>query len=116
MVPAFSLRAVGLALLGLANSVAQAVVAGIVIGVGNAMSSGTMLTLSTDLAPPEEPGPFIAGFQTLSAAGSFSGPLLVGWVADVYGLGTAAVALAVTLAAGVVWIALVIGMTGKRRE
>ena len=61
-----------------------------------------MLTLSTDLAPPEEPGPFIAGFQTVSAAGSFSGPLLVGWVADIYGLGTAALPLAVTLAAGVV--------------
>jgi MFS family permease len=114
MVPAFSLMAAGLAMLGLADSVSQAVVAGIVIGVGNGMSSGTMLTLSTDLAPPEEPGPFIAGFQTLSAAGSFSGPLLVGWVADIYGLGTAAIALAVTLAAGVVWIALVIGETGKR--
>lgn len=113
MVPAFLFMALGLVLLGLADSVTQAVVAGIVIGVGNGLSSGTMLTLSTDLAPPDEPGPFIAGFQTLSAAGSFSGPLLVGWVADVYGLGTAAIALAVTLAVGVAWIALVIGETGK---
>ena len=92
----------------------QAVAAGIVIGIGNGMSSGTMLTLSTDLAPPDEPGPFIAGFQSVSAAGSFSGPLLVGWVADIYGLGTAAIVLAMTLAAGVLWIALVIGETGKR--
>jgi MFS family permease len=87
---------------------------GIGIGIGSGLSSGTMLTLGTDLAPPEEPGPFVAGFQTVSAAGSFSGPLLVGWVADIYGLRTAALALAVTLADGAVWIALVIGETRTR--
>jgi MFS family permease len=114
MVPAFSLMAFGLLLLGLADSVTEAVVAGIVMGVGNGLSSGTMLTLSTDLAPPDEPGPFIAGFHTLSGAGTFVGPLLVGWVADAYGLSTAAIALAVTLALGVAWIALVIGETGTR--
>jgi hypothetical protein len=43
-----------------------------------------------------------------------NGPVLVGWVADIHGLGAAAIALAVTLTAGVVWIALVIGETGKR--
>jgi MFS family permease len=112
MVPAFSLMAVGLAMLGLADSVGQAVVAGIVIGVGNGMSSGTMLTLSTDLAPSEEPGPVIAGFQTVS--GSFSGPLLVRWVADISGLGRAPMALAVTLVVGVIWIVLASGEAGKR--
>jgi MFS family permease len=116
MVPAFSLMAFGLLLLGLADSVTEAVVAGIVMGVGNGLSSGTMLTLSTDLAPPDEPGPFIAGFHTLSGAGTFVGPLLVGWVADAYGLSTAAIALAVTLALGVAWIALVIGETGRVDE
>ena len=114
MVPAFSLMAFGPAVLGVTDTVTQAVGAGIVIGIGNGLSSGTMLTLSTDLAPPAEPGPFIAGFQTLSAAGSFSGPLLVGWVADAFGLGTAAVALAVTIAIGVVWIATMVGETGRR--
>lgn len=113
MVPAFSLMAFGLALLGFADTVTQAVVAGVIMGFGNGLSAGTMLTLSTDLAPADEPGPFIAGFHTLSGAGTFVGPFAVGWVADAHGLGTAALVLAVTLMAGVAWIALVIGETAR---
>ena len=113
MVPAFSLMAFGLALLGFADTVTQAVVAGVIMGFGNGLSAGTMLTLSTDLAPVDQPGPFIAGFHTLSGAGTFVGPFAVGWVADAHGLGTAALVLAVTLMAGVAWIALVIGETAR---
>ena len=113
MVPAFSLMAFGLALLGFADTVTQAVVAGVIMGFGNGLSAGTMLTLSTDLAPVDQPGPYIAGFHTLSGAGTFVGPFAVGWVADAHGLGTAALVLAVTLMAGVAWIALVIGETAR---
>lgn len=113
MVPAFLLMAFGLFLLGLADSVAVAVIAGIVIGLGNGLSAGTMLTLSTDLAPTDEPGPFIAGFHTLSGIGTILGPLAVGWVADVLGLSAAAFTLAVMLAVGTAWIALVIGETSR---
>jgi MFS family permease len=116
MVPAFSLMALGLLFLGLADTAGQAVVAGIVIGVGNGLSSGSLLTLGIDLAPPEEPGPFIAGYHTVTGAGSFAGPLLVGWVADSLGLGASAIALAGVLAIGVGWIALVIGETGVHVE
>jgi MFS family permease len=113
MVPAFSLMAAGLALLGLADTVTQAVIAGVIMGFGNGLSAGSMLTLSTDLAPADEPGPFIAGFHTLSGSGAFLGPLAVGWVADVHGLGAAALVLAAGLMAGVVWLALVIGETAR---
>ena len=116
MVPAFSLMAVGLALLGFADTVTQAVVAGVIMGFGNGLSAGSMLTLSTDLAPADEPGPFIAGFHTLSGAGTFVGPFAVGWVAEAYGLGTAALVLAATLMAGVAWLALVIGETSRPRH
>ncbi|MEM7139712.1 MAG: MFS transporter [Actinomycetota bacterium] len=114
MVPAFSLMALGLVILALADSVAIAVVAGIVMGLGNGLSAGTMLTLSTDMAPVDEPGPFIAGFHTLSGIGTIVGPLAVGWVADAVGLSAAAAVLAAMLAFGVAWIALVIGETGHR--
>lgn len=113
MIPAFSLLALGLVILAVAETVAVAVVAGVVMGVGNGLSAGTMLTLSTDMAPASEPGPFIAGFHTLSGIGTIAGPLAVGWVADAVGLGAAAAVLAALLAFGVVWIALVIGETGR---
>ena len=113
MVPAFSLLAAGLTLLAMADTVTQAVVAGVVMGLGNGLSAGSMLTISTDLAPVDEPGPFIAGFHTLSGLGSFLGPFAVGWVADAHGLGTASLVLAVTLMAGVAWLVFVIGETSR---
>ncbi len=42
------------------------------------------------------------------------GPLLVGVVAGAGGLGPAAVALAVVMAAGVTWLLLVVGETSDR--
>ena len=113
MIPAFSLMAAGLALLAMADTVTQAVVAGVIMGFGNGLSAGSMLTLSTDLAPVDEPGPFIAGFHTVSGMGNFIGPLTVGWVADVHGLGAAAMVLAVTLMVGVAWLTFVIGETSR---
>jgi len=113
MVPAFSLMAAGLALLAMADTVGQAVVAGVIMGLGNGLSAGSMLTISTDMAPVDEPGPFIAGFHTLSGMGNFIGPFAVGWVAEVHGLGAAAMFLSVTLMAGVAWLAFVIGETAR---
>lgn len=113
MVPAFSLMATGLVVLAAADTVAMAVLGGVVIGLGNGLSAGSMLTLSTDLAPADEPGPFIAGFHTLSGTGNFLGPFAVGWVANAAGLGTAALVLAGMLLVGVAWVALVIGETSR---
>ena len=112
MVPAFSLMALGLLLLGIADSASEAVVAGIVIGVGNGLSSGSMLTMAADLAPNDASGPFIAGFNLAAGVGSLVGPMVVGWAAQSIGLGASAIALAITLAFGLSWIVFVIGETG----
>ena len=113
MVPAFSLMAFGLLLLGVAGSASEAVVAGVVIGVGNGLSSGSMLTMSTDLAPDDAHGPFIAGFSMAAGVGRLAGPVIVGWAAQSIGLGASAVALAITLGFGLSWIVFVIGETGR---
>ena len=78
MVPAFGLMALGLLLLAVAGSTSEVVVAGIVIGVGNGLSSGSMLTMSTDLAPSDAYGPFIAGFSMAAGVGRLVGPTVVG--------------------------------------
>jgi MFS family permease len=87
MVPAFGLIALGLVVLGLANGTPLAVAAGAIIGIGNGMSSGTMLTMGSDLAPPDAPGQFLAGMATLQDSGRVIGPLLVGAVGAALGLG-----------------------------
>lgn len=110
IVPAFSLMALGLLVLGLTGTVAGAVVAGVVIGIGNGMSAGTMLTLGGDLAPPE-PGPFLAALGVSQDLGIMIGPIVVGRLADSVGLASSAVVLAVVLMVAVLWIVVALGDT-----
>ena len=111
MVPGFGLVAVGLVLLGLANSTTTIVLAGTVIGIGNGLSSGSMLTLGSDLAPDDSTAPFLAAMAAMGNAGRMVGPLLVGVVGAVAGLGGASFALAGVLVAAIVWLVVVIGET-----
>lgn len=112
IVPAFSLMAVGLFLLAAADSGTAVVIAGSVIGVGNGLSAGTMMTLGADLAPEESTSQFLAGFAALQDWGQILGPLLVGWVAAAIGLGASAAALGVALLIGVALIVWTVGETG----
>ena len=109
VVPFFSLMAVGLILLGRSNSTSDVIVASIVMGVGNGLTSGSMLTLASDLAPADAQGPFIAGINLMSSGGLFAGPFLVGWLADISGINVSAYGLATILFAGVAWMAFVVG-------
>lgn len=111
IVPAFTVMACGMVLLGLAEGVAGVAAASVLIGLGNGVTSGAVLTLGADLAPEGEQGPYLAGFNLVSNMGLFVGPFVVGMVADLAGLGAAAFALGAILVAGVGWIALVVGET-----
>ncbi len=119
MVPSYGLMAAGLFGLAFADDATTAIIASVVMGIGNGFASGTMLTLSSDLAPADHPGPFLAAIATISDIGKFVGPLLVGIVADnvagdVEGLGAAAGVLGAILAFAVVWLVVVVGETGDR--
>lgn len=116
MVPAFGTIAVGLLMLAAADSTRSVVVAGAVIGVGNGLSSGTMLTLGSDLAPADSTGPFLAGLAAMQDGGRVVGPLLVGMIGAGAGLGAASVALAVVLIVAIVWLVTVVGETGGRHD
>lgn len=111
MVPAFGLIALGLLMLGLASSTAAVVVAGAVIGIGNGMSAGTMLTLGSDVAPADATEQFLAGMAVMQDVGRILGPLLVGVVGAAVGLGAASITLALVMVAAIAWLVLVIGET-----
>jgi MFS family permease len=115
MIPAFGLIACGLVALGMANGTPLVVAAGAIIGIGNGLCSGTMLTLGSDVAPPEAPGQFLAGLATMQEGGRVAGPLLVGAMGAAYGLGAAAYALALVLVVAIVWLVLIVGETGRQR-
>lgn len=79
-----------------------------VLGVGNGLSSGILLTLGADVAPHDDPAPFLGSWRTLTDAGGAFAPLLVSALTAVASLavGTAAVgAVALLGAAGLLrWV------------
>lgn len=114
MVPAFSLVALGLMSLGFAwfgDSLVGVVLAGVLIGVGNGMSSGSLLTLGSDIAPADATSEFLAGFAAIGDLGRVFGPIVVGFVAASFSLGGAAITLALIAAVAILWLISVIGET-----
>lgn len=54
-----------------------------VLGVGNGLSSGILLTLGADVAPKADPAPFLGSWRTLTDAGGALSPLLVSGITAV---------------------------------
>lgn len=52
-----------------------------VLGVGNGLSSGILLTLGADIAPRTDPAPFLGSWRMLTDAGGAIAPLLVSGIA-----------------------------------
>jgi MFS family permease len=66
-----------------------------VLGVGNGLSSGILLTLGADVAPKADPAPFLGSWRTLTDAGGAVSPLLVSGIAALSTLSVAAGAMGV---------------------
>lgn len=64
-----------------------------VLGVGNGLSSGILLTLGADVAPPRDPAPFLGSWRTLTDAGGALAPLLVSGVTALVSLPVACAAM-----------------------
>ena len=52
----------------------------VLVGIGNGVSSGILMTLGADVAPPAQPAAFLGSWRTLSDAGAASAPLLIAGV------------------------------------
>lgn len=60
-----------------------------VLGVGNGLSSGILLTLGADVAPGNDPAPFLGSWRTLTDAGGAISPLIVSAITAVSSLSIA---------------------------
>jgi MFS family permease len=85
-VPCFALQAVGMALIPFTWDFATLVAASSLIGFGNGLGSGTMMTLGADLAPPDSMGEFLGLWRLIGDGGQSGGPIVVGAVAQAVGL------------------------------
>lgn len=82
IIPCFSIQALGMAMVPLTTSFAGLLFAAVLIGFGNGLGSGTMMTLGADLSPDDSRGEFLGVWRLIGDVGATSGPLVVGAVAD----------------------------------
>lgn len=116
IVPCFGLQAVGMLLLPLTTSIAGLAVVNIFMGFSNGLGSGTMMTLGSDLAPPEVRGEFLGVWRFIGDIGFSGGPLLVGSIADILILPAAAVAVAASGFTAALIFGLGVPETLKKRK
>lgn len=93
-VPSFGLQALGMALVPLTGGFGGLLACATTIGLANGLSSGGMMTLGADLAPPDARGEFLGVWRLIGDVGGTGGPSLVGFVADALALPAAALAMA----------------------
>jgi MFS family permease len=90
-----SMVGMGLALIALSfthdlpGAVQWFVVVAIVMGVANGVGSGIIMTLSADLAPKNNPAPFLGAFRFTADAGAAAAPLAVSAIVAVASLSLA---------------------------
>jgi MFS family permease len=104
-VPSMLVLGLGFLLLPLTHvTPAIAAVAGL-MGLGNGISAGVVMTLGADAAPVESRAQFLGGWRLCADLGNATGPLIVSAVSAVAPLAAAAVTMGVLTWVGVGWLA-----------
>lgn len=88
-----------------------------VLGVGNGLSSGILLTLGADVAPRTDPAPFLGSWRMFTDAGGAAAPLLVSGIAALSSLSLATGAVGVLGLLGAVafvrWVPRFVPRSGR---
>jgi MFS family permease len=111
IIPSFTLMGIGIAMIPFADGFGGLLVAGIVIGFGNGLGSGTMMTLGADFAPAGFTGTFLSLWRFIGDSGQMLGPILVGVVAQMFDLRESAWVLAGCSAACALMLLLLVRET-----
>lgn len=93
-IPSMLVLAAAHAVLPLATTAPWVVVVAVVMGVGNGLGAGLVLTMGANASPAEGRPAFLGVWRLVSDLGNASGPVAVGAVAAVASLGAASVAMA----------------------
>lgn len=92
--PAMLLMGAGLIVLSITHDLDQAtmwfVLMAAVLGLGNGLSSGILLTYGADLAPETDPATFLGAWRTLTDAGGAAAPVVIASVVALASLPVAA--------------------------
>lgn len=94
IVPSFLIQGIGMAFIPFTAGFSTLLAAACVIGFGNGLGSGTMMTLGADLSTTENRSAFLATWRFIGDSGFALGPNVVGVIADLFMLGTAVFVIA----------------------
>ncbi len=96
-IPALVLMSAGFLALSLTHDLPDALVwfagLGAVLGFGNGISSGILMTIGADLAPPASPAAFLGSWRTLTGIGGAVAPLLISGITALVSLPLACAAM-----------------------
>ncbi len=116
IIPSFLLQGLGMMSIPLTQSFAGlAFIAGL-IGFGNGLSSGTMLTLGADLAPADSRGEFLGMWRLIGDTGRTVGPLIGGAIASWLALPIAALVMGSSGVLSSLIFATLVPETNKRKR
>ena len=108
IVPCFGIQALGMALVPFAASGAGLLFAAVLIGFGNGLGAGSMMTLGSDLSPTRSRGEFLGLWRLIGDMGHTGAPLVIGVVADALLLSSAIFIIAASgLAAASIFLFMV---------
>jgi MFS family permease len=114
-VPSFAVMAAGMIVVAFAHDFRGLLIGAAVIGFGNGLGSGTMMTLGADLAPPGAVGEFLGLWRLIGDVGSAGGPIIVGAATGALGVVATAVILSGVGVAAALTLALLVQETRQGR-
>ena len=102
--PAMIVMGIGMAILPLTHHIGTIIAVACLLGLGNGISSGVVMTLGSDASPVVGRTKFLAGWRLLSDSGNALGPLAIAAVTTFATLGSASVFLGVLAWGGAAWL------------
>jgi MFS family permease len=104
-IPAMITLGVGFVLLPLTHTALTVGLVACLMGLGNGISSGVVLTLGADAAPVQGRAQFLGGWRLCADLGNALGPLAIGGITAIATLGLATVVMGVVTWLGSGWLA-----------
>ncbi len=104
----------GMAMVPLTHTLGSFILVGLLVGLGNGMGSGIIMTLGADFAGDSEPGVFLGVWRLVTDIGGAAAPIVIGVVAGSLALGPAALLIAALGLAGAGFHAAVVPETLKK--
>ena len=103
-VPTMIVLGLGFVLLPLTTGATSVGLVAALMGLGNGISSGIVLTLGADASPPQDRAQFLGGWRVCSDLGNAAGPLVISAITAFAPLAVAAVTMGLLTWAGAGWL------------